>query len=76
MIRVKDPKASLKFYEDVLGMDVIDSHKADDFTLYVSALLGHANAAPYTDIVMHKVTSLPTSTRRFLSADSGKPSSS
>lgn len=33
MIRIKDPKASLKFYEDVLGMDVIDTHKADDFTL-------------------------------------------
>ncbi|PWY99838.1 glyoxalase I [Testicularia cyperi] len=37
MIRVKDPKKSLDFYENVLGMDLIDTHKADDFTLYFLA---------------------------------------
>ncbi|KDN53221.1 glyoxalase I [Tilletiaria anomala UBC 951] len=34
MIRVKDPKASLHFYCDILGMDLIDEHNAGDFTLY------------------------------------------
>ncbi|KAJ1025807.1 hypothetical protein NDA18_004140 [Ustilago nuda] len=37
MIRVKDPKVSLKFYEDVLGMDLIDRHDASDFSLYFLA---------------------------------------
>ena len=37
MLRVKDPKVSLDFYENVLGMDLIDTHKADDFTLYFLA---------------------------------------
>lgn len=37
MIRVKDPKVSLKFYQDVLGMDCIDKHQASDFTLYFLA---------------------------------------
>ncbi|EGO00431.1 hypothetical protein SERLA73DRAFT_181028, partial [Serpula lacrymans var. lacrymans S7.3] len=34
MIRVKDPKLSLKFYCDVLGMDVISEKNMGDFTLY------------------------------------------
>lgn len=34
MIRIKDPKASLNFYENVLGMDLIDTLEMSDFTLY------------------------------------------
>ncbi|WFD18431.1 lactoylglutathione lyase [Malassezia caprae] len=34
MFRVKDPKASLDFYENVLGMDLIDKLEMSDFTLY------------------------------------------
>ncbi|SHO76456.1 Similar to S.cerevisiae protein GLO1 (Monomeric glyoxalase I) [Malassezia sympodialis ATCC 42132] len=34
MIRVKDPKVSLDFYENVLGMDLIDKLDMSDFTLY------------------------------------------
>jgi lactoylglutathione lyase len=34
MIRVKDPKASLKFYTEVLGMDLITKNEKSDFTLY------------------------------------------
>ncbi|PWN54166.1 glyoxalase I [Violaceomyces palustris] len=37
MIRVKDPKVSLDFYENVLGMDLIDTHNGGDFTLYFLA---------------------------------------
>ncbi|CAE6462024.1 unnamed protein product [Rhizoctonia solani] len=34
MIRVKDPQVSLKFYEDVLGMELISKSEFSDFTLY------------------------------------------
>lgn len=34
MIRVKDPKPSLDFYQNVLGMDLIDTMDGSDFTLY------------------------------------------
>ncbi|KZO95637.1 glyoxalase I [Calocera viscosa TUFC12733] len=37
MIRVKDPKASLKFYSEVLGMELIDTMNGSDFTLYFLA---------------------------------------
>ncbi|CAO3668287.1 unnamed protein product [Umbelopsis vinacea] len=39
MIRVKDPKASLKFYQDVLGMKLITTseNEAGKFTLYFLA---------------------------------------
>ncbi|PWN28563.1 putative glyoxylase I [Jaminaea rosea] len=37
MIRVKDPEKSLKFYRDILGMDLIDEHDADDFKLFFLA---------------------------------------
>ncbi|KAF9449649.1 glyoxalase I [Macrolepiota fuliginosa MF-IS2] len=37
MIRVKDPQASLKFYQDVLGMELYDKHEFSDFTLYFLA---------------------------------------
>ncbi|KAJ1958491.1 lactoylglutathione lyase [Linderina pennispora] len=36
MYRIKDPKASLKFYSEALGMKVLDQHHNDDakFSLY------------------------------------------
>ncbi|KAF8513611.1 glyoxalase I [Gautieria morchelliformis] len=37
MIRVKDPKVSLQFYQEVLGMDLISENKFSDFTLYFLA---------------------------------------
>jgi len=37
MIRVKDPKVSLKFYEEVLGMELLSDVKFDSFTLYFLA---------------------------------------
>lgn len=42
MIRVKDPKKSLDFYENILGMDRIDTYSpaGGDFTLYFLAY-GH-----------------------------------
>ncbi|KAI0075658.1 glyoxalase I [Panus rudis PR-1116 ss-1] len=37
MIRVKDPKVSLKFYTEVLGMDLISEQPFESFTLYFLA---------------------------------------
>ncbi|KAG9123123.1 Lactoylglutathione lyase [Ceratobasidium sp. 392] len=37
MIRVKDPKASIKFYTEVLGMELISTSENSDFTLYFLA---------------------------------------
>ncbi|KAM6501515.1 Glyoxalase/Bleomycin resistance protein/Dihydroxybiphenyl dioxygenase [Amanita muscaria] len=37
MIRVKDPKQSLAFYQDVLGMDLLSKLDFADFTLYFLA---------------------------------------
>ncbi|PWN96600.1 glyoxalase I [Tilletiopsis washingtonensis] len=34
MIRIKDPKKSLDFYENVLGMTLLDEHDAGDFKLF------------------------------------------
>jgi len=34
MLRVKDPKVSLKFYTEVIGMELIDTMQGGDFTLY------------------------------------------
>ncbi|PSR72626.1 hypothetical protein PHLCEN_2v11510 [Hermanssonia centrifuga] len=37
MLRVKDPKVSLKFYTEVLGMELVSESKFSDFTLYFLA---------------------------------------
>ncbi|KAF5346712.1 hypothetical protein D9756_010426 [Leucocoprinus leucothites] len=37
MLRVKDPKASLHFYQEVLGMELYDKAEFSDFTLYFLA---------------------------------------
>ncbi|KAH8985518.1 glyoxalase I [Lactarius deliciosus] len=37
MLRIKDPKISLPFYTDIIGMDFIDKHESSDFTLYFLA---------------------------------------
>jgi len=34
MIRIKDPKVSLKFYQEVLGMELVQTMENSDFTLY------------------------------------------
>ncbi|CAE7219404.1 unnamed protein product [Rhizoctonia solani] len=34
MIRVKDAQVSLKFYQDVLGMELVSKSEFSDFTLY------------------------------------------
>jgi len=37
MIRVKDPEVSIKWYTEVLGMELISKHPQGDFTLYFLA---------------------------------------
>ena len=37
MLRVKDPKASLEFYQNVLGMELLSKKDFSDFTLYFLA---------------------------------------
>ncbi|TBU24383.1 Glyoxalase/Bleomycin resistance protein/Dihydroxybiphenyl dioxygenase [Dichomitus squalens] len=37
MIRVKDPQVSLKFYTEILGMDLVTKNEFDSFTLYFLA---------------------------------------
>lgn len=37
MLRIKDPKISLPFYTDIIGMDLIDKLEFSDFTLYFLA---------------------------------------
>ncbi|KAG0149277.1 hypothetical protein CROQUDRAFT_653847 [Cronartium quercuum f. sp. fusiforme G11] len=37
MLRIKDPEPSLKFYEDILGMHLIDEYDAGDFKLFFLA---------------------------------------
>ncbi|CAO3617910.1 unnamed protein product [Cunninghamella echinulata] len=48
MIRVKDPKASIKFYEEVLGMKCITKmdNEGGKFTLY---FLAYADSIPETE---------------------------
>ncbi|KAI0328353.1 glyoxalase I [Cubamyces sp. BRFM 1775] len=45
MIRVKDPQASLKFYTEVLGMDLVAKNEFETFTLY---FLAFDNGTPTT----------------------------
>ncbi len=44
MLRIKDPKISLPFYTDVLGMEVIDEHDGGDFKLFFLAY-GHQSSS-------------------------------
>lgn len=44
MLRVKDPEVSLKFYQDVMGMSLIDEHDGGDFKLFFLAY-EHQNVA-------------------------------
>jgi len=37
MLRVKDPKVSLQFYTEVIGMELLSEKRFDDFTLYFLA---------------------------------------
>ncbi|KAI0267064.1 glyoxalase I [Gloeopeniophorella convolvens] len=37
MLRIKDPKISLPFYTEILGMDLVEKHDFSDFTLYFLA---------------------------------------
>ncbi|KAH9484838.1 Lactoylglutathione lyase [Psilocybe cubensis] len=37
MIRIKDPKVSLPFYQDVIGMELLAEKKFETFTLYFLA---------------------------------------
>ncbi|KAJ9123266.1 hypothetical protein QFC22_001464 [Naganishia vaughanmartiniae] len=37
MLRIKDPKKSLKFYQEIIGMELLDQHSGGDFTLYFLA---------------------------------------
>ncbi|OSC96765.1 glyoxalase I, partial [Trametes coccinea BRFM310] len=37
MLRVKDPKVSLKFYTEILGMDLVAKNEFETFTLYFLA---------------------------------------
>ncbi|KAF9207657.1 Lactoylglutathione lyase [Haplosporangium sp. Z 27] len=47
MIRVKDPKASLEFYEDILGMKLISTmeNESGKFTLYFLAYVNDEDRA-------------------------------
>jgi catechol 2,3-dioxygenase-like lactoylglutathione lyase family enzyme len=31
MLRIKDPKKSLKFYQEIIGMELLDQHSGGDF---------------------------------------------
>jgi len=48
MYRVKDPQKSLKFYQEVLGMDLIDKIEFSSFTLYFLAF-DHSGGADDSD---------------------------
>ncbi|KAI0279347.1 glyoxalase I [Russula aff. rugulosa BPL654] len=37
MLRIKDPKVSIPFYTDIIGMDLIEKLEFSDFTLYFLA---------------------------------------
>lgn len=46
MIRVKDPKKSLAFYRDLLGMTLVSKSQKTDFTIYFLAYLEPGVCAP------------------------------
>ncbi|KAF8473006.1 glyoxalase I [Russula ochroleuca] len=37
MLRIKDPKVSIPFYTDIIGMDLVEKLEFSDFTLYFLA---------------------------------------
>ncbi|KAF8196586.1 Glyoxalase/Bleomycin resistance protein/Dihydroxybiphenyl dioxygenase [Pholiota molesta] len=37
MLRIKDPKVSLPFYQDIIGMELLSKKEFSDFTLYFLA---------------------------------------
>ncbi|KIM45579.1 hypothetical protein M413DRAFT_66221 [Hebeloma cylindrosporum] len=37
MLRIRDPAASLPFYQNIIGMELLSEKKSDDFTLYFLA---------------------------------------
>jgi len=46
MLRVKDPKASLKFYMDHMGMSLVREKHFDDFSLYFLATVAEGETGP------------------------------
>lgn len=46
MLRVKDPVKSVRFYEEQLGMTLIDRMHFEDFSLYFLATLPHGSTCP------------------------------
>eukprot|EP00753_Platysulcus_tardus_P017065 PLAT6246.1.p1 GENE.PLAT6246.1~~PLAT6246.1.p1 ORF type:complete len:188 (-),score=93.82 PLAT6246.1:192-755(-) len=60
MIRVKDPKASLRFYRDLLGMSLLRSKDYGSFTLYFLAYLPDGTVLPEDEDELHEwVLSFP-----------------
>ncbi|EJD02694.1 glyoxalase I [Fomitiporia mediterranea MF3/22] len=49
MLRVKDPEVSLKFYQEVMGMDLIDKFAFPSFTLYFLAF-DHSNGGDSAEV--------------------------
>ncbi|KAL5523533.1 hypothetical protein ACEPAG_7706 [Sanghuangporus baumii] len=49
MLRVKDPKVSLKFYTEVLGMEHIETYDFPSFTLYFLAF-DHSHGAESAEV--------------------------
>ncbi|KAH8118978.1 glyoxalase I [Phellopilus nigrolimitatus] len=56
MLRVKDPNVSLKFYKEVLGMELLDKLERSSFTLYFLAF-DHSNGAEPLEAQKEKRTS-------------------
>lgn len=43
MFRIKDPARSLKFYTEIIGMELINEHDAGDFKLFFLAFTQNQN---------------------------------
>ncbi|GJE90100.1 glyoxalase I [Phanerochaete sordida] len=54
MLRVKDPKASLKFYCEILGMELIEELAMTDFTLYFIGYNAVAEGASSEERRLHR----------------------